>query len=191
MITKNFYDTIANKLYGISLPRATSQRVSAGGTPYSSVPDNARDYSLMNNPLNELMATKANTADLYEKSNNRTVGYVFGTGNAAPTVDDFKLSGEMIDSSKIAVTQLSTFEREETAVKLTMEYTIANNDSKAITIGEVGLFDYFHYATGSGSSYQYYYPMLVERTALENPITIEAGGVGKVTYSIRINNPTQ
>ena len=190
MLTKNFYDTIAYKLFGVSAPRATSQRVSMGGTAYNSLPSSATNYSLQNLNLNELMAAKANTAYLYEKCNSQTYGYIFGTGNVAPTVDDFKLSGDMIASSKIAVTQVSTFAREDDTIQYTMEYTIANNAAQAITIGEVGLVDYFHYAQGSGSSYQYYYPMLVERTALENPITIEAGGVGKVTYTIELANIT-
>ena len=30
----------------------------------------------------------------------------------------------------------------------------------------------------------------VERTVLETPVTIPAGGVGQVTYTIRMNYPT-
>lgn len=190
MLTKNFYDTIAYRLFGVFAPRETSQRVSMGGTAHKSLPSGSYNYSLQNLALNELMATKATTSNLYEKCNTREYGYIFGTGNVAPTVDDFKLSGDMINSSKIAVTQLSTFARADDTIQYTVEYTIANNADQAITIGEVGLVDYFHYAQGSGSSYQYYYPMLVERTALENPITIEAGGVGKVTYTVELANIT-
>lgn len=58
--------------------------------------------------------------------------------------------------------------------------TITNNNETDITIGEVGIV----YQTGSS------YSVLFERTVLESPITIPAGGVGQVTYTIRMNYPT-
>lgn len=190
MLTKNFYDTIAYRLFGITAPRENSLRVSMGGTSYKLLPSGASYYTIQNFSINELMVTKANTAYLYEKCNSQTYGYIFGTGNVAPTVDDIKLSGDIIASSKIAVTNVKTFSNADDTMQLTVEYTIANNADQAITIGEVGLVDYFHFAQGSGSSYQYYYPMLLERTALETPITIEAGGVGKVTYTVELASIT-
>ena len=57
--------------------------------------------------------------------------------------------------------------------------TITNNNATDITIGEVGIV-----YQGSNTA------ALLERTVLDSPITIPAGGVSQITYTIRMNYPT-
>ena len=46
------------------------------------------------------------------------------------------------------------------------------------------------YTAYTGNSIYTTYPYLIERTVLESPITIPAnGGVGQVTYKIRMDYP--
>ena len=111
----------------------------------------------------------------------QNAGIYFGTGTTAATIDDYALSGEIIStisySSDVQVTL------NDDIAALIGTYTVTNTGTETITIGEVALMAGLG---GSGVNYQ----ALLERTVLESPITIEPGGVGQVTYTIRMNYPT-
>ena len=108
-------------------------------------------------------------------------GVVLGTGTTPPSLDDYALSGELITG----YTYTSSVKNEvhEDGQSITASYTITNNGSQAFTIGEVGLIASF---TGSASAAA---KALLERTVLDEPITIAAGGVGQLTYTIRLYEP--
>ena len=95
-------------------------------------------------------------------------GFVFGNGAVEPTIDDYCLSGEFIKLS-------GTLQR--------IVATLTNRKDTDVTISEVGYQDYV-YVNSSGSKC-----CLLERTLLDNPITIPAGGVGQVTYTVRMSLP--
>lgn len=111
-------------------------------------------------------------------------GVILGTGNTAPTIDDNTLSGDLVTGYNYSAS--ITKAADENGVKITALYTITNTNSKAITIGEIGLMCCIcESASGNQTD-----KALLERTALEVPITIEPGGVGQITYTIRVNYPT-
>lgn len=115
-------------------------------------------------------------------------GAVFGTGNTPPTVNDYCLSGSVIDpSTGVKFVVNTNIEKSDNACTGTCEYTITNNSGASIIIGEVGIA--YPMANGA-SSVSGEGVGLLERTALDTPITIEAGGVGKVTYTIEFALPT-
>lgn len=99
---------------------------------------------------------------------------LFGTGTTPPTVDDYALSGDVISTLVGTVDHSESYDNTERAV--TEVYTLTNTGDAAVTIGEVGIF------TSAGSSSKC---IMLERTVLESPITIEPGGVGQVTYTLR------
>ena len=105
---------------------------------------------------------------------------VLGTGNEPPALSDYKLSGDIVTGFGSTVSFSGENAGDETYSQGTAVMTITNNNETDITIGEVGIV----YQIGSRSS------VLFERTVLESPITIPAGGVGQVTYTIRMNYPT-
>lgn len=108
-------------------------------------------------------------------SNN--AGVYFGTGTTAPTEDDYNLSGSAVDGLTLsAITNCST---DEDGFTSTATYTITNGNSEAVTITEIGCLICVRYAS---SSFAY---VLADRTLLDSPVTIPAGGVGQVTYTIR------
>lgn len=107
-------------------------------------------------------------------------GVIFGSGTTPPTIDDYKLSGQLIKT--ISASASYTFKTDGDGIYHECLYTITNTGSEEITIGEVALL------AGVGSSLNQ--KILVERTVLETPVTISAGGVGMVTYTIRLNYPT-
>ena len=117
-------------------------------------------------------------------------GFCFGSGNTPPTLNDHTLSGDFIDPSTYQVTTSVTVNTEnEFATELEATYSVTNISSNDIIIGEVGLCCYVKgRKTSSGSDTVC--PFMVERTVLDTPVTIPAGGIGQVTYTIRMNYPT-
>lgn len=112
-------------------------------------------------------------------------GVVLGTGNVEPTLNDYKLSGDIITDYTYSCSVKSNSTADGTEIVAT--YTVTNNQSSAIIIKEIGIICGVS-ATSSGSKAEY--KVLYERTVLDSPVTIEAGGVGIVTYTIRMNYPT-
>lgn len=112
-------------------------------------------------------------------------GVIFGTGTTPPTFNDYRLSGTIISgiTTTVSTTNIAAIEN---GVTLTTVYTITNNNSTAITIGEIGLVGKPYTNTTSTDEA---YKALFERTVLDTPITIESGAVGRVTYTITIQYP--
>lgn len=117
-------------------------------------------------------------------------GVFFGSGNEPVSIDDYKLSGNVVSGFTFSYNDESTYAEDGSYCIVRYNYTITNNNDSEITIGEVGLFyesTWYVRATSSAPYTHHYY--MFERTALETPITIPAGGVGQVEYTIQMNYP--
>ena len=112
-------------------------------------------------------------------------GVIFGTGNTSPTIDDTTLSGSLV--SNFSYSSSVSTARDETGITLTALYTVTNNNAEAITISEVAIIANL---TEYNTSPDTHLKALVERTVLDTPVTIPAGGVGQVVYTITLNLPT-
>ena len=122
----------------------------------------------------------------YTTSQSTAEGVVFGTGTSAPTEDDYSLSGNLIAGlSTNNVTTTSSFDVDVDGCTYTCVYTISNTTGSDITIGEIGICSYMNGKFAVSTSNRYI-PVLIERTVLDSPVSIPAGGVGQVTYTIRI-----
>lgn len=95
-----------------------------------------------------------------------------GTGNVTPTIDDYKLSGEL-------VTGLTSQEKSTTANNNSITFSaIATNNTKSpVTIKEIGLGGYY---TGSAPCV-----VLLTRDVLTTPVTLNVGD--SKTFSITID----
>ena len=113
---------------------------------------------------------------------------IFGSGNTIATIDDYKLAGDVIDGFTYSYVKNFTYAEDGSSSAVSYTYTITNNNDADITIGEIGLFVESRWKVESASKYTHYYYM-IERTALETPITIAPGSVGQVEYTIRMNYP--
>lgn len=116
-----------------------------------------------------------------EKSANGKGGAIIGTGNTPPTYEDYTLAGDVI--STFNYTQVTKKETTDNGVKFTATYSITNTGTEAFTISEIGL--QASSSSSSGASVK----LLLERTVLDSPVTIEPGAVGQVTYTINVNMP--
>lgn len=95
-----------------------------------------------------------------------------GTGNVTPTIDDYKLSGEL-------VTGLKSQEQSTTANNnsITFSAIATNNTESPVTIKEIGLGGYF---TGDTPCV-----ILLTRDVLATPVTLNTGD--SKTFSITID----
>ena len=154
--------------------------------------DGTSYMSIYERSIYSLTSSFASSANIESQGSSETgmYGVAFGTGSVPPTEDDYCFSGERISgltSSNVSLAR--TIEVNASGFSYTTEYTISNTLGNDITIREIGLISCvsgkFTIATSSR-----YKSALIERTVLDSPVTIPAGGVGKVTYTIRINNFT-
>lgn len=122
---------------------------------------------------------------LYFLRNYFSGGVIIGTGNVPPTYNDCTLSGDMI-TAFTSTTNKVTHSLDDSGPSVTAEYTITNNGTKAFTIGEIALASH----VGNSASTGITHACLFERSVLEVPITLEPGGVAKLTYTLRFNYPT-
>ena len=175
MFTLNYYKGILK----VHNPAGVTKYTGLGGTEVTH-----GGYSDWMNLGGAITATTARQA--YIKNLQTTFGgnggVVLGTGTKAPTLEDYKLWGELI----AGYTYSSSVENvvDETGQSITATYTITNNNDMAFTIGEVGVIASFtKNATSSEKA-------LLERTVLDEPLTIQPGSVGVLPYTIRIAYPT-
>ena len=103
-------------------------------------------------------------------------GVIFGDGDTPPTVDDYKLSGNVITGLTGSCTQ--TCEHDDEQRSVTSVWTLTNNNENDVTIRECAILVGFNYQT------------IIERSVLDTPVTIPAGGIGQVTYTVTFVFPT-
>lgn len=73
-------------------------------------------------------------------------------------------------------------------IGMTATYSLYNNTTEAITISEVGL--QFSKRTGSTTDTNDANTILVDRTVLDNPITIQPNETKSLVYTLRFDYPT-
>ena len=172
MFTRNYYNAMLRQATSKQIPYVTMSGTNSSSFDVNHLQFNSGTY--YNRPcMSNLVASY--TANLG--------GVCFGTGRTAPTLDDYSLSGALITT--IAASAAVECICDDDGCTLTALYTITNSGSNAITVNEVALV--------TNTEYQYYYEqskVMLERTVLDEPLTIPAGGVGQVTYTIRMNYPT-
>lgn len=203
MLTRNYYMAIAahlankiDEVVGSSSikPKFISVSGSVADDVYSGSSYDSANYIPLCNYTFDSYLRSVRTFDVSENyinnsSNSLFEGYgtFFGSGNTAPTIDDYKLSGSVIQNITYSYVLNNSFNEDGSAGEASVTYTITNNNESEITIGEIGLFCEARWSTGYNKRTHFFF--MLERTALETPITIPAGGVGQVTYTIRMNYP--
>ena len=126
-------------------------------------------------------ALKISSATLKTSAGNAPC-FVFGDGDKAPTINDYYLSGNAITG---IVASTSTVHKPNGVEK---RFTVTNNNSNEIIIKEICYFGSAGWTSDAGSTSGSI--LLLDRTVLDTPVTIPAGGVGQVVYTITFNYPT-
>lgn len=111
--------------------------------------------------------------------NRAGAGIVLGSGTTPATINDHKMENYITEGLDVMLSKL--IDADKTRV---YKMTITNISKEPITIGEVGILGNVYTSSGSSANYA-----LMERTVLDSPITIPAGGVGLLEYVITLQIP--
>lgn len=170
MLTRNWYNGFKANF--------TRQNITNGVTAISGRKYNIIPYGNTSNYW-YLFFTRLNLNWNTGNSDAGSTGIGFGSGTTPPTIDDYKLESAI--SSGLSFSFVQNYGNPCTWI-----ITITNTSDEEITISELGMFTsiYSNYSS-SGSNVT----ALVDRTVLDNPVTIPAGGIGKIEYEIKINLP--
>ena len=104
----------------------------------------------------------------------------FGNGTTPATVNDYKLENKITTGISVAYPSSVTTEYTDSYILWTVTFGITA--SVETTISEIGLTSIATIGDGGLSA-----TVLVDRTVLDEPITIPAGQSKQITYTIRFN----
>ena len=169
MLTNNFYSALAQNMVGTIKSNSIKNTSGSLTTLYNA----AGGY------LPFFISGQNNKVDLSrvrEAYSGTYGGVVFGDGDTPATAEDYKLAGNIITG--ITANANLTRSINNGVAQIVAIYTITA--SSEVTIKEITAF-----TTSGGSDYY-----IVDRTVLDTPVTIPAGGVGQVVYTITFNYPT-
>lgn len=118
-------------------------------------------------------------------------GILFGTGATPPTEEDYALESLIANngSQRISATSAGGVIVGQTADNTYVayaDYVLQNKTSADITITEVGIVGEVCSKFTSTSSYDFRH-VLLERTVLDTPMVIPAGGSKMFTYKVTFN----
>ena len=160
MLTKNFY----------SYMRAALQNTTAvftlknGGTQPSVI-----TFASFTPPFAAMNKHVVNTND---------IGVSFGIGTTPANPTDYKLENSLPNTQiSVSVPSAVSYSRGDTFDEYSVTFGVTNITTDAISISEIGLI----------AAPQTAYPVLVDRTVLDTPVTIPAGQSKQITYTIRFN----
>lgn len=180
MLTKNYFSVLGGFI--TNAPFALKDHSGTQRWAAYSIANNQNPYAISLQYGQTLIPTSSTSL-----SSNYN-GLMFGSGSAEPTMDDYTIEAV----TGLNITYVKTYEAVDDSGSSTVVYTVSNTNSEEVTISEVGLFSRLYArssATATGVST--YGTFLLERTVLDEPVTIPAGGVAQITYTISMTIPAE
>lgn len=171
MLTKNFYAHM--------MSRATHSVVPSVLVAYDGTVCDAGYYQQL---TNETTFHELNIVRTSAKGS----GVTIGAGTTPATADDYKLESIITSGFSFTYPNSAALSTDESGVSYSASYGITNTEDTPLVISEIGLTGYVF--SGTDSSQRKY--VLLDRTVLEEPITINRGETKQLTYTIRMNYPT-
>lgn len=115
-------------------------------------------------------------------SSNGGAGVNFGDGTVPPAKEDHCLSGNFISGLSLGSYSASHAVEGDTA-SVVITLTVKNGGAEPVTISEIAWVDRQYVNGGNMKSFMF------DRTLLESPVTIPAGGQGVVVYKFSSTFP--
>ena len=118
-------------------------------------------------------------------------GIYIGSGNTPATADDYTLESQITSGLSVSSpTKLSGYDAENNECTLSFVITLSNTSGSDITVNEIGTVARCYYGSAlggdvSGTSSSYRRGVLLDRTVLDSPVVIEAGGSAVLHYTFR------
>lgn len=169
MFTTNYYRLLANYVSGSAFPYQHGLVMYDGSINNSFTQPDPQLWRSSSTAY----AANMNAVTSLAKQNG---GVMFGDGDTSPTTADYKLAGNVIDGLTATITR--TVAMDNNGFSMPVTYAITNSNSEAVTIKEVGIIA----SKGQWEADK----VLLERTVLDAPVTIPAGGVGQIVYTIEL-----
>lgn len=193
MLTKNYYALLTTALMGqnasgdVAIDTSGTTRVLYSNGNYLATSYNYMSAGAVlapyNNNGNHENCLEAYIGDMTTASNYEPVR--FGSGSTPATVDDYKL--ESVHTNGLTVVSQTAINQSLKNNVITRQYSyiLKNTKSTDVVVGEIGLFYNGYYGSSSSRS-----KFMLDRTVLDEPITIAPGGTGTVVYTLTIKVPT-
>lgn len=164
MITKNWYSVFAASFMG------------ARSTDYEYVDCSGTTRQTNGSASNMTGLSFDNVGNINTNTSPSSSGITFGTGTVTPTANDYWLSGNVVSTLSLLS---QTSDKVVSGSKWTQKkiFVVKNTGSSAVTITEVC----WHGTVG--------WQVMFDRTLLDSPVTIPAGGQGVVTYTVALDLP--
>ena len=162
MLTKNFYALMRNGL-GITSSNVVNENNEIKKAAYTS----SYWYGIF---------TKMNYYD--STSNSQCVE--FGNGTTPATINDYNLESKITTGINVAYPSSVTTEQTDSYILWTVTFGVTA--SVETTISEIGLKSLATLSSNNSST-----RVLIDRTVLDEPVTIPAGQSKQITYTIRFN----
>lgn len=174
MITKQYQDALRSAITGkaISMLNVSGSAFS-GSVPKDPGSSKYRYTSCLCYNIPYLMQNRRTSS-----TDTSEGGYCFGTGTTTPTENDYLYKTMLSLPSGVTVNVAYTQEGETCMAR----YTVLNGSTQDLTITEVALIGNCMFSSSSIATY------LVDRTLLDEPLTIaKGGGVGQIVYTVDIS----
>ena len=174
MLTKNWYEYFRTYMgfAGNQTANEWCKAVDVNGVQYSPMTYSSSYNNLF--PLtifSNTFATKKTAGGLH-----------FGDGSAQPTSDDYYLSGNQITTLSRSSQVLDCSAEGDTA-KTVFTFTVKNTGTSAVTVREIA---WVMPLRVSGNSDKYF---MLDRTVIDEPVTIAAGDYAIIRYTISCTMP--
>lgn len=185
MFTNNYWNILSSFALG-------------GGPDKKLIGTNGTEYTLQGKYPVCTPPMVASVLTIGTKYNTSPGCVVFGDGVTPPTVNDYKLAGNIITGISGSRTRQSSID--ETGHNNIYTFTVTNSNSTEITIREAGFiqsnnFESRYLSSDSSTSLTQTTlglggQVMVNRIVLAEPVTIPANGIGQVTLDLRFDIPT-
>ena len=173
MLLRNYYNILATVIMQTSNKEQTLSYVNINGESVALKESSYADAIIFGVQRSTVNPYLGRCTTNYTSSG----GVVFGDGDSPVAIDNHVLSGNLLTGFSYSASVSNEYDGDGVLTVRAL-YTITNTSGADMTIKEIGLFS-------RAGAY-----CLLDRTVLDSPVTIPAGGVGQITYTIRMNHPT-
>lgn len=172
MITKNFKAIIAwlLQIKTYSPKGYTPIKDVNGNTLYSS-------GNISNYPAGKTSAVIINTTT--------NPGIYLGSGSTPPTENDYSLESRITGGLTPSSTNETAGVDENGNPFITFVFTLTNTTANDITVAEIGYFQTCMAAASYGGNASAYERFMLDRTVLQNPVTVPANGNAVIEYTLK------
>lgn len=126
-------------------------------------------------------------ANIIRNSNATSEGVHIGTGTTPASADDYKLEAQINSGYSQTYADSVSINVDADGVFVFASIAVTNTSTEELTISEIGLTGKVCNSSATSNNTCL---ALIDRTVLEEPITINPNETKQLTYTIRMNYPT-